>query len=160
MLVARALRNESGFTLMELMVVIVIIGVLAAIAVPSMVKQVDKAKVKRAMVELKAMKTAIDVYRAEKGVYPTTSQINDVLEDYGINFGSASCKDPWEKPYVYSTDNNDPSVYKLVSYGPDGGVSSGGDNIMAAGDANPAENTSDAEAALLDDSINSGGSAP
>ncbi|MCG9968106.1 type II secretion system major pseudopilin GspG [Pelotomaculum terephthalicicum JT] len=159
MLVARALRNESGFTLMELMVVIVIIGVLAAIAVPSMVKQVDKAKVKRAMVELKAMKTAIDVYRAEKGVYPTTSQINDVLEDYGINFGSASYKDPWEKPYVYLTNDTEPSVYKLFSYGPDG-LSSGGDNIVATSDANPAENTSDAEADPLDDLINSGGSAP
>lgn len=159
--IIRLLKNESGFTLMELMVVIVIIGVLAAIAIPSMSKQVDKTKVKRAMVELKAMKTAVDVYKAEKGSYPTTSQINNALKDYGINFGSASFKDPWEKPYVYSTDNNiAPSAYKLVSYGPDGGVTIIDDNIVATGDTNPAENASNDKAAPLSYKINSDGSIP
>ncbi|OPX87092.1 MAG: Type II secretion system protein G precursor [Pelotomaculum sp. PtaB.Bin013] len=143
------------------MVVIVIIGVLASIAVPTMSKQVDKAKVKRAMVEMKTMKTAIDVYKAEKGSYPATAQINDVLKDYGINFGATSCKDPWEKPYVYSTDvNTAPSAYKIVSYGPDGGFTTENDNIMATGSTNPAESTSNADAALFSYRINSDGSTP
>jgi len=153
-------KNETGFTLMELMVVIVIIGVLAAIAVPSMSKQVDKAKAKRAMVEIKAMKTAIDVYKAEKGSYPTTAQVKDALEDYGINW-SDSFKDPWERPYVYSTDvNTAPSAYKIVSYGPDGGITAGDDNIVATGNTNPAENTPNAAASPWSNKINSDGSAP
>jgi len=150
-------KNESGFTLVELMVVIVIIGILAAIAIPTMSKQTDKAKVKRAMAELKTMKTAIDAYRAEKGLYPTTSQINDVLKENGLNFGSASFKDPWANPYVYSTKNAAPTAYKLVSYGPDGGISFGNDNIMATGYTNPVENTTDDEAAPMDNQINLGG---
>jgi len=155
--IIRLAKNENGFTLVELMVVIVIIGVLAAIAIPAMSKQTDKAKVKRAMAELKTMKTAIDAYKAEKGLYPTTSQINSVLMENGLNFGSASFKDPWANPYVYSTTNAAPTAYKLVSYGPDGGLSSGNDNIMTTGATNPVENTTDTDAAPMSDKINSDG---
>lgn len=135
------------------MVVIVIIGVLAAVAVPSMSKQTDRAKVKRTMAELKTMKTAIDAYRAEKGLYPTTAQINRVLNDYGIDFGQASFKDPWANPYVYSTKDDQPTDYKLVSYGPDGSIAAGDDhaddNIMATSTANPMDGISNEKATPL-----------
>ncbi|OPY57740.1 MAG: Type II secretion system protein G precursor [Pelotomaculum sp. PtaU1.Bin035] len=134
-----------------------IIGVLAAIAVPAMSKQTDKAKVKRVVSELKIMKAAIDAYKAEKGAYPTTVQVKDVLTSNGINFGAASYKDPWAKPYMYSTNDASPAAYKLVSYGPDGGVTAGNDNIMATDSIDPTENTNDADAAPLKNSINSDG---
>lgn len=132
----RILQNERGFTLVELMVVVVIIGILTAIAVPAMGKQVDKAKVKRAVAEVKAMKTAVDTYKMEKSVCPKTNEVKNALEDFGIT----SFNDPWENSYVYATKDTDLQAYELVSGGPDGNIGSGDDDIGATNAANPTEN--------------------
>lgn len=131
----RMLQNEKGFTLVELMVVVVIIGILTAIAVPAMGKQVEKAKVTRAVAEIKAMKTAVDTHKMEKSVYPKTGEVKEVMKDFGLT----SLNDPWGNSYVYATDDTALQVYELVSGGPDGSIGSGKDDIGATGTANPKE---------------------
>ncbi|WP_066637652.1 prepilin-type N-terminal cleavage/methylation domain-containing protein [Desulfolucanica intricata] len=116
-------RNENGFTLIELMVVIVIIGILIALIIPNMTKQADRAKEKRAIAELTLMKSVIDACYTENGEYPTA--INDkndeiaiisVLGKNGIDWGNL--KDPWGRGYKYAF-NDAESKYIVYSEGPD-----------------------------------------
>lgn len=149
------LKEEKGFTLIELMVVVVIIGVLAAIAFPTINNQIDKAKGKRALAELKTMKTALDVYKAENGAYPTTGQIGEAFNDFGLDFGAIN--DPWNNAYVYSINSDTtPTAYKIVSSGPDGSLAAGDDDIMATNNQNPAENVSASAAVSLEQPVESG----
>ena len=120
------------------MIVVIIIGILAAIAVPVAYKQVDQAKIKRAVAEIKTMKTAADIYRMEKGFYPVTGDVEQVFSDAGITF--SDMLDPWNKPYIYSTDNANPNAYYLICGGPDGVLAGGADdNIIASETKNPEE---------------------
>lgn len=135
-------RNERGFTLIELMVVVIIIGVLAAVIMPTVIKQADKAKVKRAISELKSIKTTIDSYYVENGSYPKIDEIMEVLSDAGF---PSQLNDPWNQPYVYSVAEP-PNSYKVVSYGPDQN-SEGADNIYISDTKDPTEKASDSEVA-------------
>jgi general secretion pathway protein G len=146
----RWVSNEKGFTLVELMVVVIIIGVLAAISIPVVYQQVDQAKQKRAIAEIKTMKTTVDIYRMEKSVFPTTGEVVGVFSNAGIEF--ADMYDPWDNPYVYSTVNASPVSYVILSGGPDGQMA-GEDNIAATEAKNPLD-AQDFES--LADSIHSG----
>jgi len=145
----KIIRNERGFTLIELMVVVIIIGILAAVAVPAMNKQTDKAKIKRAVSELKTMKTVIDTYYAEHGTVPKASiattdsaNVGYVLQQAGIKFTGASggLMDPWNHAYIYSVDSDtNLNAYKVICKGPDGTINSGADDIYIDKDHNPTE---------------------
>lgn len=136
-------RDQQGFTLVELMVVVVIIGILAAIAIPQFSKQADKAKIGRAQAEMKSMANIINVYYSEKGQYPKATNSNDegtiqkVLNDSGVNWKPSSgtgITDPWGNAYHY-TAKNDASSFSLTSNGPDKNDKTA-DDIVVNGDAN------------------------
>jgi len=106
-------KNQKGFTLIELMVVVVIIGILVGIALPQFTVAHEKAKVKRAMAEIKNFKTVAMVIYAENGTYPTNFS---GMSEYNIPSGP---KDPWNALYLYS---DGPSSF-LIKDGSEKGIS-------------------------------------
>ncbi|HEX6362865.1 MAG TPA: type II secretion system major pseudopilin GspG, partial [Albitalea sp.] len=105
---ARTVRRR-GFTLLELMVVMVIIGLLAAYVAPRYFSQVGKSETQLARAQIDALEKALDQYRADTGHYPSTEQGLTALTERPSNearWGGPYLKktvplDPWGRPYVY-----------------------------------------------------------
>jgi general secretion pathway protein G len=129
-------KGQDGFTLIELMVVILIIGLLATIVVQSLRGATDKAKKTKAQADIAELRTALDRYYLDNGNYPTTEQglaalvtaptngpIPSDYEDGG--YVQRIPNDPWGHPYVYQSDGNS---YTLESYGADGQAGGTGKN--------------------------------
>jgi len=120
--------NQDGFTLIEIMVVILILGLLATIVVQSLRGAADKAKKTKAQADLAEIKTALDRYYLDNGYYPTSDQGLTSLvsaptggrQPANYEQGGYIEKvplDPWGTPYFYQSDGN---TYVLKSYGADG----------------------------------------
>ncbi len=125
-------RNEGGFTLIELMVVLVIIGVLAGLIGPRIMGTPDKARRTKAMVQIQSLETALQLYKLDNGSYPTTEQGLEALvevpasgelarnwRDGGYLEKGRVPKDPWKNDYVYLSPGMN-GEYDLSSYGADG----------------------------------------
>ncbi len=119
--------RQSGFTLLELLVVMVIIGLLAAYVAPKYFAQIGKSETKTAAAQVDALGKALDQYRLDVGHYPTTEQglaalnakpANEVKWD-GPYLKKKVPLDPWGKPYVYRQPGEH-GDYDLLSYGRDG----------------------------------------
>ena len=121
-------RNTSaGFTLIELIVVVVIIGLLAGLVVPQFIKQEEKATAKAAKAQIELFGTALDTFRLDVGRYPTTQEGLAALTQKpasadrwdGPYLKKEVPPDPWGKPYIYKSPG-DHGPYDIVSYGADG----------------------------------------
>lgn len=128
----RNFKDGRGFTLIELMVVIIIIGLIAALVAPRFFGKVEQSKVKAAQAQIELFGAALDQFRLDVGRYPTTSEGLSVLREKGgmENWSGPYLKkevppDPWGHPYVYTSPGTHDD-YDLVSYGADG--TSGGEN--------------------------------
>jgi general secretion pathway protein G len=116
---------EGGFTLIELMVVVVILGILAALVVPQLVGATDDAKVAAAKAQVNNFKTALDLYKLNPNLqkYPTTAEGLEALITNGVkNFLDQERipMDPWGNPYVYRSPGEGGRPYEIVCYGEDG----------------------------------------
>jgi len=127
-------RNK-GFTLLELLVVMVIIGLLAGYVAPKYFAQIGKAEVKTARAQVDALGKALDQYRLDTGHYPSTEQGLAALNTRPANepkwegpyLKKGVPLDPWDKPYVYKQPGEH-SEYDLLSYGKDGQPGGSGEN--------------------------------
>ena len=120
--------KQSGFTLIEIMVVVVIMGILAGLVGVAVFGNVDKAKVESVKSDLRVMSQALDLYRLDNNKYPSTDQGLDALINRPDNAktwpeeGYLKKKevplDPWNNPYNYISESN--RSYDLYSFGADG----------------------------------------
>lgn len=120
-------RAARGFTLLELLVVMVIIGLLAAYVAPRYFSQVGRSEVRSAQAQIAALRNALDAYRLDMGSYPSTEQGLGALVTRPQNatrwngpyLQRAVPPDPWGKPYQYHSPGEH-GEYDLLSFGKDG----------------------------------------
>jgi general secretion pathway protein G len=122
----------SGFTLIEMMVVIAIIGTLAMLVGPSVLRNVGDANATAARSQIETLAVALDAYRLDVGAYPTTEEGLSVLRVRPLTGAAAGAwrgpylrkrvpADPWGRPYVYqSPGRHNPDSYDLYTLGRDG----------------------------------------
>lgn len=125
-------RSERGFTLIELIVVIAVITVLAAVVSPLVFRNVGDAKLAAAQTQVQTFGLALDAYRLDNDYYPSTSQGLDALVRQpqgqpeargwrGPYLKREIPRDPWDRPYAYrSPGDSVPQGYDLTSFGRDG----------------------------------------
>lgn len=120
--------KQSGFTLIEVMVVVVILAILAALVVPKIMSTPEKARLVRAQQDVLAIKSALDLYQLDNGFYPSTDQGLEALVTQPTTapipqswkqggYLSNLPIDPWGNSYHYT---NDGGQIKVFSYGPSG----------------------------------------
>ncbi len=135
-------QNQRGFTLIEIMVVVVILGILAAIVVPRLLDEPEKARRTSAATQIRSFEEALGIFKLDNGFYPSTEQglqalvtkptVGRIPSRYKVGgYIRKIPLDPWGQPYLYLS----PGVhgdFDLFSYGPDGETGGEGENADVA----------------------------
>jgi general secretion pathway protein G len=124
------MRKTVGFTLIEVMVVVVILGILAAIIVPKIMSRPEQARAVKAKQDIASIQSALDLYKLDTGMYPSTEQGLQALVtqpttppipenwDQG-GYLKALPMDPWGQPYQYENNNGNIRISSFGSGGKD-----------------------------------------
>ncbi|SMF34295.1 type II secretion system major pseudopilin GspG [Desulfovibrio gilichinskyi] len=126
-------KNQRGFSLIELMIVIVILGLLASMLVPKIMDRPNEARVTKAKMDMKALDSALKLYKLDTGRYPTTEQglmalikkpdTRPVPRNYrkgGYLDSTTAPVDPWGYDYIYRSPGEEDRDYEIISLGADG----------------------------------------
>ena len=121
-------KTMSGFTLIEILIVVVILGILGAVVVPNILSRPDTARVQAAQTDLRALSQTLEIYRLDNFQYPSSEHGLESLVDRPSGFPEPKNwnpegylkklpTDPWGSPYLYEKTG---SSYSLISLGADG----------------------------------------
>jgi general secretion pathway protein G len=134
----RRREGELGFTLVEMLVVITIIGLIMALVGPRVLNYLGESKVKAARIQIESFSSALDLFYLDNGRYPSSSEGLPALVQQPTNSTSwngpylktgSVPTDPWGRPYIYRSPGNH-APYEIASYGPTG-EPSGADDAAA-----------------------------
>lgn len=125
--------EQKGFTLIEIMVVVIILGLLAGLVLPRVLGREEEARINAAKTQIRALESALDSFKLDNGFYPTTDQGLEALirkpeigripnkwREGGYLKPARIPKDPWGHDYIYISPGNEGREYEIISYGPDG----------------------------------------
>lgn len=131
-------RPAQGFTLIEIMVVVIILGLLASVVVPSVLDSLDTARINKARADMSGIQTALKRYRMDNFVYPTNEQglealieqpsLAPVPKNWKQPYLETLSKDPWDRDYEYIVPGEG-HEYDIITLGADG--ISGGEGLNA-----------------------------
>ena len=126
--------RQQGFTLVEILVVLVIIGLLISVVAPTVLNRADEARIQKVHADFKAIETALKIYRLDNYVYPSTEQgLEALVEASNLDPQPRNFKDggylqevpldPWGRPYLYLSpgENGEVDIYSLGADGLSGG---------------------------------------
>jgi general secretion pathway protein G len=122
------MRKQHGFSLIEIMVVVVILGILAALVVPKIISRPDEARVVKGKQDILSIQSALDLYKLDNGVYPSTDQgLLALVEKPSSNpipanwqpYLKSLPKDPWGRDYLYLSPGQHGEI-DIFTYGADG----------------------------------------
>lgn len=120
--------RESGFTLVELMVTVMILGILFSIVGVTVFKRIDETKWKTTVIQIRTLESALESYRLDMGDYPSSDQGLQALRGapdgvdgwFGPYLNKAVPTDKWGRPYIYRFPGEETDGYEIISYGKDG----------------------------------------
>ena len=134
-------KNQKGFTLIEIMVVVIILGLLAGLVLPRILGREEEARITTVKTQIRNLEGALDGFKLDNGFYPSTEQGLDALihkpdsgrvprkwKAGGYLKPARIPKDPWGNPYLYFSPGNEGRQYEIISYGPDGEQGGEGDS--------------------------------
>jgi general secretion pathway protein G len=129
--------RRAGITLIEMLVVVTIIALFAALVAPRMLRQTDKARITAGHAQINSFMTALGAYKMDTGVFPTTEEGLQALRTRPTNANQWQGPylpaeiplDPWQRPYIYKYPSEHGDEPEVISYGADG--QPGGDGINA-----------------------------
>jgi general secretion pathway protein G len=124
--------HQTGFTLIEILIVVVIIGILGAVIVPNLLGRPDQARMTAAQSDLRSLANALDIYRLDNYQYPSTDQGLEALVSKPSGFPEPKNynpdgyikklpSDPWGSPYVYERVDEGFTLFSLGADGTEGG---------------------------------------
>ncbi|MEE8484436.1 MAG: type II secretion system major pseudopilin GspG [Nitrospinota bacterium] len=122
-------KGQAGFTLIEIMVVVVILAILAGIVIPKIVSRPEEARRTKALVQIKEIESALNLFKIDNGFYPSTDQglqglvakpeTGEVPPNYKEGgYLKKIPRDPWRNDYIYLSPGEH-GEFDLISYGPD-----------------------------------------
>jgi general secretion pathway protein G len=142
-------RAKKGFTLIELMVVVLIIAILAALIVPRVIQRQEDAKRAKAASDISELDSSLQQYHLDNDNYPTTEEGLNALRAApqsaknwrGPYLQKALPTDPWQNPYVYQSPGTNGQDFDVLSYGKDGQPGGEGDNadVTEGNDSQPSQ---------------------
>lgn len=138
--ISSSATRHGGFSLVEILVVLVIMGLLISVVAPTVLNRADDARIQKVYADFKAIETALKIYRLDNYVYPSTEQSLEALVEASTldpeprNFKSGGYlsevpRDPWGRPYLYLSpgENGEIDIYSLGADGLSGGEGQNGD---------------------------------
>ena len=121
-------KKQDGFTLIEIMVVLIIIAIMASFVVPSVINRPDQARFTKVKNDILTIESALDLYKLDNGIYPSNDEgLEALIEDEDNLYLKRLPLDPWSEPYQYSNPGNNSKI-DIFSLGADNQLGGNGND--------------------------------